>query len=75
MESAEGIIAVMKQAGLEPNDDTYATLMRGFAKKGDIENIKRIVKVSSYSADSILLFEELQFGISILPVHTILPGL
>ncbi len=51
MESAEGIIAVMKQAGLEPNDDTYATLMRGFAKKGDIENIKRIVKVSSYSAD------------------------
>jgi hypothetical protein len=45
MESAEGIISVMKQAGLEPNDDTYVTLMCGYARKGDIENIKRIVQV------------------------------
>jgi len=45
MESAEGIVAVMKQAGLEPNDDTYVTLMCGYARKGDIDNIKRIVKV------------------------------
>jgi len=43
MESAEGILGVMKQAGLEPNDDSYATLMRGYAKKGDLENIRRIV--------------------------------
>lgn len=45
MESAEGMIAVMKQAGLEPNDDTYVTLMCGYARKGDLASISRIVKV------------------------------
>jgi leucine-rich PPR motif-containing protein len=45
MESAEGMISVMKQAGLEPNDDTYVTLMCGFARKGDLQNINRIVEV------------------------------
>lgn len=44
MESAEGILTVMKQAGLEPNDDTYVTLMTCYAKQGDISNIRRIVK-------------------------------
>lgn len=44
MESAEGILGVMKQAGLEPNDDTYVTLMTCYAKNGDIENVRRIVK-------------------------------
>lgn len=44
MESAEGILGVMKQAGLEPNDDTYVTLMTCYAKQGDISNVHRIVK-------------------------------
>ena len=45
MESAEGMLAVMRQAGLEPNDDTYTTLMSGYAQKGDVENVHRIAKV------------------------------
>lgn len=44
MESAEGILTVMQQAGLEPNDDTYVTLMTSYAKQGDLKNIQRIVK-------------------------------
>lgn len=41
MDSAEGIISVMSQAGLEPSADTYTTLLCGYAKKGDIESIKK----------------------------------
>jgi len=50
MESAEGILAVMKQAGLEPNDDSYVTLMCGYARKGDMENIRRIIKVCLFTS-------------------------
>ncbi|CAG7715983.1 unnamed protein product, partial [Allacma fusca] len=38
------MLSVMSQAGLEPNDDTYITLMTGYAKIGDIENVHRIVQ-------------------------------
>lgn len=41
MDSAEGILTVMTQAGLEPSADTYTTLLCGYAQKGDMENIKR----------------------------------
>lgn len=43
MESAEGIISVMSQAGLEPSADTYTTLLCGYAKKGDIEAINKVL--------------------------------
>lgn len=39
MESSLGIIAVMKQAGLEPTADTYTTLLCSYAKVGDITSI------------------------------------
>lgn len=42
MESAEGIISVMSQAGLEPSADTYTTLLCGYAQKGDIDKITSI---------------------------------
>lgn len=48
MESAEGMIPVMRQAGLEPNDDTYVKLMCGYARKGDMDNVNRIVRVTKY---------------------------
>lgn len=41
MVSAEGILNVMTQAGLEPSADTYTTLLCGYAQKGDIDNIKK----------------------------------
>lgn len=46
MDSAEGILTVMTQAGLEPSADTYTTLLCGYAQKGDIENIKKILDES-----------------------------
>lgn len=39
MESAVGILSVMKQAGLEPSADTYTTLLCCYAKGGDIKSI------------------------------------
>jgi len=43
MESATGIISVMKQAGLEPGAETYATLLIAHAKRGEIEKIREIL--------------------------------
>jgi leucine-rich PPR motif-containing protein, mitochondrial len=43
MESARGILGVMKQAGLEPTADTYTALLSGHAKQGDIEAIRAVV--------------------------------
>jgi hypothetical protein len=34
MESAKGVISVMSQAGLEPDGDTYTTLLCAYAKQG-----------------------------------------
>lgn len=39
MESAKGILSVIKQAGLEPSAETYATLLCCYAKHGDLESI------------------------------------
>lgn len=44
MDSANGILTVMTQAGLEPSADTYTTLMCGFAKKGDIATINQLME-------------------------------
>lgn len=43
MESARGILGVMKQAGLEPTADTYTALLSGHAKQGDIEAIRAVI--------------------------------
>jgi len=34
MDSAKGVISVMSQAGLEPDSETYSTLLCAYAKKG-----------------------------------------
>ena len=44
MESAQGILSVMSQAGLEPSADTYATLLAGYAKIGNIDTMKSIIQ-------------------------------
>lgn len=44
MESAQGILSVMSQAGLELGADTYTTLLCGYARAGDIETISRIIE-------------------------------
>lgn len=43
MESAEGILNVMKEANLEPSSDTFTLLASGYAKKGDIAKIVEII--------------------------------
>lgn len=43
MESAEGILAVMKQASLDPSSETYCTLMCGYAERGDQAAIERLI--------------------------------
>lgn len=42
MESAEGILNVMRGAGIEPGPDTYVALLNSYAEKGDIENLKQV---------------------------------
>ena len=44
MESAEGILSVMQQAGLEPSNETYTTLMCGYAAKGDMNGISKVIE-------------------------------
>lgn len=44
MDSAQDILSVMYQAGLEPSADTYTTLLCGYAKKGDIETITKLIE-------------------------------
>lgn len=39
MESAKGILGVMKQAGLEPSAETYTTLLCCYGRHGDIDSI------------------------------------
>jgi len=39
MESAEGVLNVMKESNLEPTSDTYTLLASGYAKNGDIGKV------------------------------------
>lgn len=43
MESAEGILNVMRQANLDPSNETYTTLLSGYAARGDTEAIQRLL--------------------------------
>lgn len=44
MESAQAILSVMGQAGLDPSADTYTTLLCGYAKKGDVDKIAYLLE-------------------------------
>lgn len=44
LESAHGILGVMRQAGLEPSNETYTTLLCGYAKKGDMGAIEKLME-------------------------------
>lgn len=44
MESAQGILSVMAQAGLELGADTYTTLLCGYARTGDIDTINKTLQ-------------------------------
>lgn len=39
IESAEGVLNLMKESNLEPSSDTYTLLASGCAKKGDIAKV------------------------------------
>lgn len=43
MESAQDVLNLMAQAGLQPSADTFTTLLCGYAKQGDIESMKKII--------------------------------
>lgn len=43
LESARGVIQVMSQAGLEPDGDTYRTLLCGYAKQGLLEELSSTI--------------------------------
>lgn len=43
MESAEGVLNVMKESNLEPSSDTYTLLASGYAKKGNVGKITDIL--------------------------------
>jgi leucine-rich PPR motif-containing protein len=45
MESAEGILNIMKESNLEPLSDTYTLLASGYAKKGDITKILNLINI------------------------------
>lgn len=45
MESAEGVLNVMKESDLEPTSDTYTLLASGYARKGDITKISEIFSI------------------------------
>lgn len=43
MESAEGVLDVMKASNLQPSSDTFTLLASGYAKKGDIAKVVEIL--------------------------------
>lgn len=45
MESAEGILTVMKDAGVEPSSETYAFLICGFIQQGNFERVEELIRL------------------------------
>jgi len=45
MESAEGVLNVMKESNLEPTSDTYTLLASGYAKNGDIGKVVDVLDI------------------------------
>ena len=44
MESAEGILTVMKEGGIEPSSETYTLLMCGYIKNGNLAKVEELFK-------------------------------
>ena len=42
VDEARDVFRTMIASGLEPTGDSYKSLLVGFAKKGDIENIRQV---------------------------------
>ena len=53
MESAHGVLSVMKSSGLMPSADTYMNLMVGYAEKGDMEGLERVMEECASSDDQL----------------------
>lgn len=45
MESAEGVLNIMKESNIEPSSETYTLLASGYAKMGDIKKIVEIIEL------------------------------
>uniref|UniRef100_A0A672KX40 Leucine rich pentatricopeptide repeat containing n=1 Tax=Sinocyclocheilus grahami TaxID=75366 RepID=A0A672KX40_SINGR len=58
MDSAEGILSVMKGSGIEPGPDTYLSLLNVYAEKGDISQIKQTLETVE-NADILLMDRDL----------------
>ncbi|XP_069787166.1 leucine-rich PPR motif-containing protein, mitochondrial isoform X2 [Narcine bancroftii] len=54
MESAEGILNVMRGAGIEPGPDTSVALLNAYAEKGDIENLKQTLEKAEKTDASLM---------------------
>ncbi|XP_064602820.1 leucine-rich PPR motif-containing protein, mitochondrial-like isoform X2 [Liolophura sinensis] len=44
LESANGMLDIMQQAGMEPSVETYRAFLNGYAEKGDMEGVKETMK-------------------------------
>lgn len=44
MESAEGILAVMKQAGIDPSAEAFTILICGYIKQGNLDKVEEVLK-------------------------------
>lgn len=49
MESAKNILPVMRGAGIEPNPDTFVSLLSAYAEKGDLDGMKEVCELSYLS--------------------------
>ncbi|XP_015520540.2 leucine-rich PPR motif-containing protein, mitochondrial [Neodiprion pinetum] len=54
IDQAHAVMKTMEAAGIEPSADTFFVLLRGYAYKGDIENLTRILKTSNLNATQIM---------------------
>lgn len=53
IDSAQNILSVMKETGLEPGADTYVSLLIAFAERGDMDGLKKVIWHISISNSSI----------------------
>lgn len=44
MASAEGILTVMQEGGIQPSSETYALLMCGYIRNGNLEKVEELFK-------------------------------
>lgn len=54
IDGAQDIVVLMEAAAIEPNSVTYYSMSRGFAVKGDIQSLERILKTQSLTTGQLL---------------------